>query len=122
MQSLPAYNKPETPGIHLSFDNTIALYYIIAAEETFEAAAQGMFHLLKEAQSRFPDWPRAFYLDIMGHQVSQGQWEEDFIELQQEFLFSTIAPFVTVLETPLVGAVANPEVQQNCLPDRLRIA
>ena len=43
----------------------------------------------------------------------------DFYELQQEFMFSVLAPFLTGLVTPLTGALVNPERQRNDLPDRL---
>lgn len=114
------YNKPATPGVFMNHDNTVAIYYIVKASETFEVAAKGLFEAVKSAQKRFPDWPRVLYLDIEGHQTPSGQFEEAMIELQQEFLFSTIAPFVTALETPIVDGI-NPNPQRNDLPDLLRI-
>ncbi len=117
---VPEYNKPDAPGIWMNFDNTVSLYHIVAAHEAFEEAAQALFALLKEAQTRFPDWPRILYLEIDGHLDPLGRFEGDMVELQQEFLFSAIAPFLTALETPLVSAL-NPDKQRNDLPDRLAI-
>lgn len=117
----PAYSKPDIPGIAMNFDNSISLYHVVRAQDTFEQAAQDLFALLNEAQSRFPDWPRSYYVDIDGHIDETGRFEEDFVELQQEFFFSTIAPFVSALELPLTGPLANPEPQRNDLPDELRI-
>ncbi len=119
--SAPAYKKPDAPGIWMNFDNTVSLYHHVQREEPFEKAAQDLFNLLQEAQARFPDWPRLFYLDIAGHLDRQGRFEPDFVELQQEFFFSVIAPFVTALELPLTGALLNPEPQRNDVPDRLNI-
>lgn len=119
---VPEYNKPDAPGIALNFDNTVAVYHVVAEEDTFEEAAQALVTLLKEAQERFPDWPRVLYLDIYGHLDEQGRFEDDFVELQQEFLFACVAPFVTALETPLTGGLVNPEPQRNDVPDRLNIA
>jgi hypothetical protein len=118
----PAYEKPKSPGIAMNFDNSVSLYHVVRADETFEAAASGLFALLLEAQRRFPDWPRAYYVDIDGHVDDSGRYEEDFVELQQEFFFSTIAPFVTALELPLTGPLLNPEPQRNDLPDELVVA
>lgn len=118
----PNYNKPEQPGVALNFDNTVSIYYVVKEEERFEDAARAAVDLLREAQERFPDWPRTFYLDIAGHADEQGRLEEDFVEFQQEFLFSVIGPFVTAMDTPLTGGVLNPEPQRNDVPDRLRIA
>lgn len=120
MEPVPQHNKPDAPGIWMNFDNTVSLYHVVAAHETFEDAAQALFALVKDAQARFPDWPRLLYLDIDGHLDVLGRFEPDFVELQQEFLFSVVGPFVTALDTPLVSAL-NPERQRNDLPDRLAI-
>jgi hypothetical protein len=105
----------------MGFDNTVALYYVVAPDETFEAAAQGAFGLLREAQDRFPDWPRVFYVDIAGHEGEAGGFDPDFYEFQQDFWFSTVAPFVQAFELPLTGPLVNPEPQRNDVPDRLNI-
>ena len=118
---VPERNKPEAPGLHLGFDNTVALYHVVAAEDTFEDAAGALFGLLREAQRRYPSWPRVLYLDVNGHAGDAAGFDADFYELQQEFLFSVLAPFVTALETPLTGALMNPEPQRNDVPDRLRL-
>lgn len=120
MNQTPIHNKPDAPGIWMSFDNSVSIYHIIQEADSFEKAAQDLFNLLKEAQDRFPNWPRVLYLDIQGHLDAQGRFTTDFVELQQEFMFATIAPFLTALETPLLDGV-NPTLQRNDLPDRLRI-
>ena len=116
------YQKPESPGIAINFDNTVSLYHVVGPDDSFERAAAGLFDLLIEAQTRFPDWPRAYYVDIVGHVNADGRFEEDFVELQQEFFFSTIAPFVTALELPLTGPLLNPQPQRNDVPDGLNIS
>jgi hypothetical protein len=120
MAQPPAYNKPERPGIWMSFDNSVGIYHIIQQNDTFEQAAQDLFNLIKDAQNRFPEWPRVLYLDINGHLDEQGRFTQDFVELQQEYMFATLAPFLTALETPMVEGY-NPQPQRNDLPDRLRI-
>lgn len=118
---VPEYNKPEAPGLHMNFDNTVSLYHIVAAEDTFAQAAQAVFGLLKEAETRYPGWPRTFFLDIAGHDGEAKGFDTDFYEFQQEFFFSVVAPFVSALETPLTGPLVNPDGQRNDLPDRLNI-
>ncbi len=118
---VPDYNKPEAPGLAMNFDNSVSLYHIVAADDTFEQAAQDVVALLREAQDRYPDWPRVFYLDILGHADEQGRLDEDFVEFQQEFFFSVMAPFLTAFELPLTGGLVNPDPQRNDVPDRLRI-
>ena len=118
---VPEYNKPEAPGIHMGFDNTVSVYHIVEEEDTFEVAAQAVFDLLKDAQERYPDWSRVFFLDIAGHEGEAAGFSPDFYEFQQEFLFSVVAPFVSAFETPLTGGLVNPDSQRNDLPDRLNI-
>ena len=118
---IPDYNKPDAPGIAMNFDNTVSLYHVVAEDDGFEQAAQDVVALLREAEERFPGWPRVLYLDIVGHVDEKGRFEDDFVEFQQEFLFSVVAPFVTALETPLTRGLVNPEPQRNDVPDRLRI-
>jgi len=118
----PVYNKPDTPGVWMNFDNTVSLYYVVEPDETFEEAAQGIFLLLKEAQERFPDWPRVLYLDVHGHTGPYGGFDGDFFEFQQEFLLAALGPFFTALDLPLTGGLLNPSAQRNDVPDRLNIA
>jgi hypothetical protein len=115
---VPEYNKPEAPGLHMNFDNTVSLYHIVGEDDDFETAAQDVFALLREAQERFPDWPRVLYLDIQGHLDGQGRFTDDMVELQQEFLIAAMGKFFTALALPIV-AVVNPDPQVNDLPDEL---
>ena len=104
----------------MNFDNTVSIYYVVAEDEDFEQAAQGVFSQLRECQERFPDWPRVLYLDVNGHLDQLGRFEPDFVELQQEFLIAALGRFFTALDMPLLS-VLNPDPQHNDVPDRLEI-
>jgi hypothetical protein len=117
----PNYQKPDAPGVAMNFDNTVSVYQIVAADDTFEEAATEAFRLIRDAQRQYPDWPRVYYLDIDGHKGEQKGYDRDFFEFQQEFWFSTIAHFVTAFETPLLGGLMNPNPQRNDIPDELSI-
>lgn len=118
---VPEYNKPDAPGVHMGFDNTVNILHIVEPEDRFEDAAGAVFGLLLEAEANFPGWPRVLYLDVNGHKGAAAGFDADFYEFQQEFLFSVIAPFLSAFVTPLTGGLVNPEPQRNDLPDRLRI-
>jgi len=105
----------------MGFDNSVALYHIVGAEDSFETAAQAVFGLLRDAQARFPNWPRILYLDVEGHAGTAAGFDADFYEFQQEFLFGVLAPFLTAFDAPLTGPLLNPEPQRNDVPDVLRI-
>ncbi len=118
---VPDYRKPEATGLSMNFDNTVSLYHIVEPDHAFERAAHDVVALLREAEQQFPGWPRTFYLDILGHLDEKGRFTEAFVEFQQEFFFSVVAPFVTAFELPLTGGLVNPDPQRNDVPDRLRI-
>ena len=118
---IPEYNKPDAVGIAMNFDNTVSLYHVVSGSDSFETAVSDVFSLLKQAQSRYPDWPRIFYVEIEGHKGQRDGFDEDFYEFQQEFWFSTIAHFVTAFELPLLGKLVNPNEQKNELPDQMVI-
>ncbi|PIQ60410.1 MAG: hypothetical protein COV99_11605 [Bacteroidetes bacterium CG12_big_fil_rev_8_21_14_0_65_60_17] len=116
---IPDYSKPDAPGIAMNFDNTVSIYHIVQQDDTFEEAVGTVFHLLKKAQQDYPDWPRVFYVDILGHKGDRSGFDDDFYEFQQEFWFSTIAHFVTAFEVPMLGGLVNPQPQRNDIPDEL---
>ncbi len=118
---IPEHDKPKSPGIRMNFDNTVSVYMIVAQEMSFVEAAQEAFRMVKNAQTRFPDWPRCFYLDIEGHKMADLSYENEWIEFQQEFWFSTLAHFLTSFDLPLTGPLLNPNPQRNDLPDSLAI-
>ena len=117
---IPKYDKPDQPGLSMNFDNSVSLYHIVDEADNFDKAAQDIFNLIVEAQQRFPDWPRVFYLDITGHIDEHGRFEPDMVELQQEFLIAALGKFLTAIDMPLVSLV-NPELQNNEVPDSLGI-
>jgi hypothetical protein len=117
----PTYNKPATPGIHLSVDNTISIYHVIGADDTFIGAARDVFALLREAQTRFPNRPRVIYLDIEGHRGVRAGFDADFFEFQQEFLILSLGPFFTAIDAPLLSVI-NPDPQRNDVPDVLQVS
>ncbi len=118
---IPAYNKPDAPGIAMNFDNTVSLYHIVGPDDDFARAAGDVLALLREAEARYPGWPRVFYVDLNGHRGDRYGFDEDFFEFQQDFWFSTVAHFVTAFELPLTGTLVNPQPQRNDVPDELVI-
>ena len=117
---VPTYAKPDAPGVHMGFDNTVAVYHVVGPDDTFEQAATALMALVRQAQNEYPDWPRVLYLDVDGHEGNAAGFTPDLYELQQEFLFSAIAPFVSAFETPLTGGLVNPDKQRNDVPHELR--
>lgn len=104
----------------MGFDNVVSIYHVVQVDDDFDSAAQAIFGLIKESQTRFPDWPRVVYLDVEGHAGERAGFDGDMFELQQEFMIATMGPFLTAIDMPLVS-VWNPEEQRNDLPEALAI-
>ncbi len=113
--------KPEQPGITLTQDGHTAILLCIGPDQSFDDAATKLFELLQRAQSQFPDVPRHLYIEIDGHSGERGGFDTDFFEFQQEFLLGGMGRFFTMIDTPLTGALGNPEAQNNDVADRLQI-
>lgn len=118
---IPEYDRPDVPGVHVRPDNSVAIRHVVGPEDTFETAATVLVERLAEAQRRFPGWPRVLYLDVVGHEGDAAGFTPDLYELQQDFLFSALAPFLSAMETPLTGGLVNPEPQRDDVPERLKI-
>jgi len=58
------------------------------------------------------------YLDINGHLDEEGRFDDEMVELQQEFLIAALGPFFTALAMPIIGVV-NPDPQRNDVPEEL---
>ena len=113
--------KPEQPGITLTQDGHAAILLCIGPDQSFDDAATELFELLQRAQSQFPDVPRHLYVEIDGHSGERTGFDADFFEFQQEFLLGSMGRFFTMIDTPLTGALGNPEAQNNDVADRLQI-
>lgn len=98
----------------------IAIYHRVYRRENFEKAAQDLFGLLYTAQSKQPEQPRALYVDIDGHRNEAGGFDDDMLELQQEFGLHMLLPFVKELHFPLFS-VENPHEQKNDVPEKIMI-
>lgn len=118
---VPEYARPDSPGIAMNFDNSVSILHVVQAHHSFEQAAADCLDLVRQAQADYPDWPRQFFLEIDGHENDKHGFDDDFVEFQQEFFFSTIAHFVTAFELPLTGPLVNPNRQRNDPPDRIAI-
>ena len=105
----------------MNFDNSVSIYLIISPTDRFSDSAQAVFSAVREAQRLYPDWPRTMYLDIHGHVDKYGNFTDEYVEFQQEFWFSVVAPFLVAFDLPLTGALLNPEAQRNDIPDSLAV-
>ena len=101
-------------------DRKNIIYHRIMRRETFEKAAKDLFNLLKATQTKYPDKPRALYVDIDGHRNKAGGFDADMIEIQTEFGIDFLGKFFTEVHFPLVDLI-NPNPQCNDIPEGLHI-
>ncbi len=101
-------------------EQMISVYHRVMKRENFEKAAMDLVKLLAETQRKVPDRPRALYLDIDGHRNEEGGFDDDMMELQQEFAMGFLMEFFTEMNLPL-GKVINQRPQNNDVPEQLEI-
>lgn len=98
----------------------LVLYHCVYAEEDFKDAAHALFDVVAYAQRTFPGAERHLFVDIEGHRLPNEAFDGDMFELQKDFLLGYLMHFLTEARVPLMH-VKNPNLQQEDLPDELRI-
>lgn len=100
--------------------DSVALYHVVYAQENFEESAQTLLRLVQRAQRLRPGNKRKLYLDIEGHRNSEGGFDADMLELQQDFLLGFLSPYLSEIYCPLVH-VKNSKPQENDIPSAMII-
>ena len=107
-----------------NFDQTpegnVALYYRAKAGQGFLECARELFHLVREAQERFPNRNRLLSLDIDGHRNQRGEFDSDMLELQSKFMIEFLMPYLTEARGPMTH-LKKPRPQNNAVPEALSI-
>ena len=98
----------------------IAIYHIIYKNEDFETASQDLFKLTHTAQQKYPNKKRRLYLDIEGHRLKDGAFDQDMFELQYNFILQNLFHYYSEIHIPLISA-KNKYKQLENLPDELKI-
>ena len=99
----------------------MALYHVVYPHEGFEESARTLFSLVRKAQVAKPGARRRLFLDIEGHRNSDGTFDPDMLELQNDFLVGFLAPFLCEVHCPLV-TLGNPRPQDDDIPHELIVA
>lgn len=97
----------------------LAIYHRVMSHEPFEAVAPDLFQLVVETQKRSPNQKRALYLDIDGHRLSGGAFDDDMFELMKDFLMGFLLQFLSKISCPLYE-ISNP-AQIDEIPEELKI-
>ncbi len=95
--------------------NTVAIYHVVYETEGLEESAKSIYELLYSSQEKQPDYKRILYLDIDGHTDEYGRFDEEMIELQQDFIIGTLLPYFYEIHMPILD-VKNTELQKNDVP------
>ena len=103
-----------------SDDRAVAIYHVVYAHEGFAKSAQALFRLVRNAQETAPGRKRLLFLDVEGHRNSEGGFDADMLELQNEFLTGFLSPFLSEVHSPLTN-VENTRAQQDDVPPELII-
>jgi hypothetical protein len=98
----------------------IAIAHRVFPHEDFDQTAHILLKLLRNAQSKFPGAKRSLFLDIDGHRNSNGQFDDDMLDLQTKFMREFLLQFLSRAVTPL-AEFENPEPQNNSIPEELNL-
>ena len=112
---------PDSKDVRIDLrGRAVALYHNVYSHEGFEEAAQAIFAMVRDAQSRCPNERRALFLDIEGHRNEKGGFDSEMLELQEHFLVGFLGQFLSEIHCPLVDMTRDGG-QSNDIPDRLDI-
>lgn len=98
--------------------NTVAIYHVVYENEGLEESAKIIYELLYAAQEKQPDYNRILYLDIDGHMDEYGRFDDEMVELQQNFIIETLLPYFYEIHTPIAD-IKNAELQKNDMPKEM---
>jgi hypothetical protein len=112
--------RPRTRPADPADSGGVAIYHKVRADEGFEASAETLFGMIREAQAISPGKRRILYLDIEGHRNTVGGFDGDMLELQKEFAMGFLAEFLSELRLPLFR-VTRTTPQNNDIPEALMI-
>ncbi|ANM29618.1 hypothetical protein ABI59_08565 [Acidobacteria bacterium Mor1] len=102
-------------------DGVVLLEHEVVGGDDFARAANDVFALIREAEQQHPGALRRLMLTITGHDGERAGFDADFFEFQQEFMLLALGKYLTWVDMPLTGSLANPGTQQNDLPDKLKL-
>lgn len=95
------------------------LIHDMAVYENFERCTRRLFERLKDAQRQFPGLPRHLLFTVQGHRGAAGEFDDDALEVMQEFIPTVLREYLTQVATPLYASLPQP--QRDDIPDELRI-
>ena len=117
-------NKPKRPAkshkknTHPKKGAPVALYHDMLVSENFERCAVRLFSILQTAQEQHPNKKRILYLDVQGHRNSAGGFDQDALEITQDFVMGSLMPYLSEAVTPFFH-LKNPKPQRNDIPPEL---
>ena len=91
-------------------EKKVAIYHVVYADEDFDSAAKALFELTRKAIEEVPSKPRVLYLDIDGHRLKDGAFDNDMWELQFYFILQNLLYYYTEIHLPIVN-LKNPYQQ-----------
>ena len=112
--------KPDYNNINSLKSKKVSISHVVFANETFPMAARTLYKLIYTAQQNMPNQSRVLYLDIEGHRNQAGGFDHDMLELQMNFMFDMIMPYLSEVHMPL-GEFENKKLQRNDMPEELGI-
>ena len=100
-------------------DRAVATCHVVYAHEGFAESAHSLFKLVRNAQETVPGRKRMLFLDIEGHRNTDGTFDADILELQQEFLPGFLSPLLSDIYSPLANVTKTRAQHDGVPPERI---
>lgn len=98
--------------------NRVAIYHVVYENEGLEESAKTIYNLIYSCQENNKGCERILYLDIDGHTDEYGRFDNEMLELQQNFIIETLLPYLYEIHLPIIS-IRNTELQKNNLPKEM---
>ena len=98
------------PPVKAKSKNMVAIYHVVFKEENFNDAAYAIYNLTKESIKKYKSQKRVLYLDIDGHCLKDGTFDQDMWELQFNFIAQNLLFYYSEINMP-IAKIINPYKQ-----------
>ncbi|WPS85653.1 hypothetical protein SMD22_00915 (plasmid) [Brevibacillus halotolerans] len=92
----------------------IGIYHTVKSTDGFDTAANAIYQLVVEAQTKEPNKDRYLYIKIEGHRNKNGGFDREMYNLLTHFMLGFMGSYVKNIKCPMYRLI-NPKTQNNQL-------
>jgi len=101
--------------------NVGIIYHIVYAHEDFNKAAKDLMNLTRESVSKCKNKKRVLFLNIDGHRLKDGAFDQDMWELQFNFICQNLIHYYSEINLPIAQIINPYEQLEEDIPEKFII-